>query len=99
MASIIRGTTPTLKYTFNDIQVSDITAAYLTIKAKETIEKDLSAATVGQKDLSWKLTQAETIDFGDSISVMINWKLQDGTRGASEKTTIRVDENYKETEI
>ena len=99
MASIIRGTTPTLKYTFNDIQVSDITAAYLTIKAKETIEKDLSVATVGQKDLSWKLTQAETIDFGDSISVMINWKLQDGTRGASEKTTIRVDENYKETEI
>lgn len=103
MASIIRGTTPTLQYTFNDVTVANITSAYLTIKvdgtAEHDIEKDLTSATVAQKSISWTLTQAETLSFGTSISVMINWKLQDGTRGASEKTTILVDANYKETEI
>ena len=103
MASIIRGTTPTLQYTFNDVTVANITSAYLTIKVDNTaehdIEKDLSSATVAQKSISWTLTQAETLSFGTNISVMINWKLQDGTRGASEKTKIMIDDNYKEDVI
>lgn len=103
MASIIRGTTPTLQYTFNDVTVANITSAYLTIKVDNTsehdIEKDLSSATVAQKSISWTLTQAETLSFGESISVMVNWKLTDGTRGASEKTKIMIDDNYKEDVI
>lgn len=99
MSYIIRGTTPTLQYKFKTIKVSDITSAYLTVKATTNIEKDLSVATVGEDTISWTLTQAETLSFGDAVSCMINWKLQDGTRGASAKTEIMVKENYKEVEI
>lgn len=92
MESIIRGTTPTLQYTFDDVTVADITSAYLTIKvdntAEHNIEKDLSSATVAENSIPWTLTQAETLSFGASISVMINWKVLDGTRGASNKTKI-----------
>lgn len=103
MTAIIRGTTPTLKYTFNDVQVTNITTAYLTIKIDSepthNIEKDLSTATVEAKAISWKLTQTETLSFGNNINVMLNWKMSDGTRGASEKTNILVSDNYKEVEI
>lgn len=99
MSNIIRGTTPTLQYKFKEINVADITSAYLTIKSKTTIEKDLSSAVVGDKTISWTLSQTETLSFGDSVSCMINWLLADGTRGASVKTEIMVKENYKEVEI
>lgn len=103
MASIIKGTTPTLKYTFNTVDVSSITTAYLTIKvdndSTHDIEKDLTSATVEAKSISWTLTQSETLSFKDSISVMINWKLADGTRGASKKTIFIIDANHKEIEI
>lgn len=101
MASIIRGTTPTLKYKFNDVDVSNITDAFLTIHtgSAEDIEKTLTDAEVGKDYLSWTITQTECLSFGDSISTMINWKLTDGTRGASDKTTIMIKNNYKEVEI
>lgn len=95
MARIIRGTTPTLKYIFKSVQVSDISTAYLTIKAKTNIEKTLEEATVGTNYISWTLTQAETLSFGDSITAMVNWKLNDGTRGASAKKTIIIEDNLK----
>lgn len=99
MADIIRGTTPTIKFKFDTIKVSDITAAYLTIKAGDTIEKDLAAAEIGSDYIAWKLTQAETLNFGDTIYAMINWKLSDGTRGASSKKAFKVIGNLKEVEI
>lgn len=99
MAAIIRGTTPTLKYKFDNIKVADIEAAYLTIKAGETIEKDLTSAEVGSDYIAWKLTQAETLSFSDSIWTMLNWKLADGTRGASAKKSFEVVSNFKEVEI
>ena len=99
MASIIRGTTPTLKYTFNRIHISDIVAAYLSIKSNEDIEKSLADATIGEDYISWTLSQEETLSFGDNVKVMVNWLLSDGTRGASEKTSIRVDDNYHKEEM
>ena len=102
MAYIIRTTTPTLKYMFPDLDVTKITLAYLTIDSSAgRIEKDLTTATVDttNKFISWTLTQAETKAFGNSITAMVNWKLQDGTRGASAKTIIMVDENLKDDVI
>ena len=103
MTAIIRGTTPTIKYTVNDVEVANITSAYLTIKidndSTHNIEKELSSATVATKSISWKLTQTETLSFGNNINIMLNWKTSDGTRGASEKTNILVSDNYKEVEI
>lgn len=102
MASIIRATTPTIRYTFNAINVSDITTAYMTIKMGETtlIEKDLSQATTSDKTMAWTLTQEETLSMTDDmVTVRINWKLNDGTRGASARTKLYIEDNDKEEVI
>lgn len=99
MASIIKGTTPTFKYTFKTVDVSKITTAFLTIKSKTNLEKDLNDAVIGTNYLAWTLTQSETLALGDHISVMVNWKLQDGTRGASAKKQFLIDVNYKDVVI
>ena len=94
---IIEGTTPTIKYTFKVIDPADIIAAYFTIKKADTIviEKDLSAATVGAGGLSWTLTQAETLSIRGLAEMMLNWKTQDGTRGASKPTSVSFEANHK----
>lgn len=96
---IIRGTTPTLLYKFDQVDVSDITTAYLTIKAGTVIEKSLSDAIVGEDYISWTLSQAETLAFPNQVSAMINWKLNDGTRGASNKSSFLIENNYKDVII
>lgn len=97
MASIIRGTTPTIKYTFAEVTVSELSAVYLTFRqnGRNVIEKDLSSGVVGDVDISWTLTQAETLTLtAGNVSVMINWKLNDGTRGASAKSALVIEENH-----
>ena len=97
MTRIIIGTTPTITYTFKVVPVSTITKAVLTVKERgvNIIEKDLSDATVGEDTLSWTLTQEETLDIGvKSASIMLNWKLRDGTRGASKEEVITGVNNH-----
>lgn len=87
MATIIRGTTPTITFTFSDIDVSTITVAIMSIKQSGSIkvEKKLANATVGEDSLSWKLTQEETLSFASNTqgTIACDWKLNDGTRGRS----------------
>lgn len=102
MANVIRATTPTVTYKFNVIDVADIVTAYLTIKQNGStiIEKDLSDATVGEDTLSWTFTQQETLQMAQGkISCMLNWLTEDGTRGASDKSVIIIDSNYKDEVI
>lgn len=102
MANIIRATTPTIKYTFKRVDVSDITKAYMTIMmgSEVVLEKDLTQATVDEDSLAWTLTQQETLSMsGCKVSVMLNWKLEDGTRGASARTTLFMERNDKEEVI
>lgn len=101
MNNIIKGTTPTISYTFDIVHVSDITKAILTIKRSGEIrvERDLTTASVGADKLSWTLTQAETLSVDGNASVMLNWVTSDGTRGASAETAIYFDTNHKEEVI
>lgn len=101
MAVIIRGTTPTIKYKFGTVNVSDITKAILTLKVGDEIitEKDKDAATIGEDSISWKLTQQETLNVASGAEAMLNWVLADGTRGASNKTNIIFVANHKEEVI
>ena len=98
MADIIRGTTPTIIYNFATVDVSEIAVAYLTFKANGSvvIRKDLAAATVGEASLSWELSQAETLIFGTNqhAKMMINYRLADGTRGASTETEVVFRDNH-----
>ena len=103
MASIIKGTTPTIQFTFNFINPANITVAYLTVKQDKVviIERDKSTAVVGDKTISWRLSQEETLQFiaGRKIAVMHNWLLNDGTRGASKEAIISVEDNHKDEVI
>ena len=97
MAQIIRGTTPTIVYGFNDVTVADITAAYLTFERKGVVllKLELTDATVGQTTIAWTLTQQQTLDItAGTTTVMCNWKLNDGTRGASPETDIIFIDNH-----
>jgi len=97
MTKIIIGTTPTITYKFKVVDVSEITVAILTIKERGTtlIEKNLADATVGEDTLSWTLTQEETLSIGaKSASMMLNWKLADGTRGASDVVLVTGGDNH-----
>ena len=97
MTRIIIGTTPTITYTFKVVPVSSIVKAVLTVKERgaNIIEKDLSDATVEEDTLSWTLTQEETLSIGaKSASMMLNWKLADGTRGASDVVLVTGGDNH-----
>ena len=98
MSSIIRGTTPTIKYTFETVRPSDIAVAYLTAKQNGAtkFEKSLSDATVGTNYIAWILTQEETLALSPVMaSFMCNWKKSDGTRGASKEFCANVLNNHK----
>lgn len=101
MNNIIKGTTPTIVYTFDEIAVSNIATAVLTIKSGSEIivEKDLEAASVGDNSLSWTLTQAESLAASGNAEIMLNWVVQDGTRGASAKTAVYFAPNHVEEVI
>lgn len=94
MADIIRGTTPTIKFIFNTIEVANITTAYFSIKngQKTIVQKDLSSAIISSNSLAWKLSQQESflLPMGGSVTVVCDWKLADGTRGRSKIESYRV---------
>ena len=97
MTKIIIGTTPTITYKFKVVDAADITVAILTIKERGTILIELtkSDATVGEDSLSWTLTQEETLQLaGKTATMMLNWKTEDGTRGASEEVFIQGAPNH-----
>lgn len=102
MDKIIRGTTPSIKYTFSTVDVSTISIAYLTIKiGKEVvIEKDLTSATIGSDYILWTLSQEESLQLDSKeAKVMLNWKTSDGVRGAGEEKSITIVPNHKEVVI
>ena len=97
MANVIRGTTPTIEYTFNTVNVAQISKAFLTVKENGVviINKDINDAVVGTKTLSFELSQADTLKMTfPECKVMLNWLLDDGTRGAGEEITLHVYENH-----
>lgn len=97
MTQIIIGTTPTITYTLKIVPVNSIVKAVLTVKERgvNIIEKDLTDATVGDDTLSWTLTQEETLQLGTkTATMMLNWKTEDGTRGASKEEVITGVNNH-----
>ena len=98
---IIRGTTPTIQFSFKVVDPSTISKAILTIKkgGEIAIEKALESASVGETSLSWTLTQAETLSVAGAAEIMLNWVTQDGTRGASKAATASFTPNHIEEVI
>ncbi len=84
---IIRGTTPTLIFTFDTINVEDISVAYLLIRqnGSTVIEKTLADGTVLDGKLSFTFSQAETLSLTTDrpASVVLDWKTVAEVRGRS----------------
>lgn len=103
MYKLILGTTPTIKFTFRAIDPSDIQTAIMTIENKDgwiVLEKALDTAQVGGDYISWTLSQAETLALGKTtLRCMLNWVLENGTRGVSVEETIKCTSNHIEREI
>ena len=95
MIEIVKGTTPTLQFTFDSIDPTTITTAILTIKCRNTIvlRKELSEATVTSNAISWVLTQAETLGINGLTEVVANWLTTGGVRGVSKRTDVRFTSN------
>ena len=96
---IVQYTTPTILINFPTIDTSTITEAYLVFKTAgaTVLEKDLAAATVEEKKVSWRLSQVETGKFAlnTTVEIYCDWKLSDGTRGRSLKADYWIVETGK----
>lgn len=99
MTEIIKGTTPTIKYTFDTVSVSNISTAVMTIKRSNTIlvERDLTTATTDTDSISWVLSQEDTLAVDGKAEIMLNWKTADGVRGASKTLAVEFKPNHKES--
>lgn len=97
--ALIRGTTPTIKFTFSEIDIQQIEAAILFIKQMDrtVIEKDISTATVNEFDISWTLSQSETLSLAPNVSakILCDWKTAEGLRGRSEVFLTQVESSGK----
>lgn len=79
---IIRGTTPTIGFNFKTVDGTQITVAYLTVKQNRTImiERDITTATATESNITWDLTQAETLSLKpkDKVKIECRYKLSSG---------------------
>lgn len=100
---IIRGTDSDIQITFNTVNPATITTAYLTIDqgGKTVLEKDLTTATVGQKTLTWTLSQAETLSLSTyrDVSIQCRYKVNGTKAGATKHFRTYVYSIQKDGEI
>lgn len=101
MGSVMRGTTPVIKYRFKVVDVSNIAVAYMTIKCRfATIERTLADAVIDTENnvLTWKLTQAETLSLptNGTADIQIRYKLVDNTAGGSQICHVPVEKILKD---
>lgn len=83
---IIRGTTPTIIFTFEQIKPEELAVAYLLIKQGETevIRKELSEGLISEGSLLFTLSQEETLSLAEeSAKICLDWKTTAGVRGRS----------------
>lgn len=103
MITIALGTTPTVLIELNEVNPQDFVIADLTIKRGKDIilTRHIDTATITGKEISWKLTQKETLGFSVSTSyrVMCNWVMSDGTRGITKESTLQVIDNHENWEL
>lgn len=100
---IVRGTTPTIRFNFTNIDSSDIYVAYMTIAQNNSVvlEKDISQATLGDGFIEFSLTQEDTLLLDEKIiaSVQLRCKSNLGDAYASKIYTFQPYDVLKESVI
>lgn len=83
---IIRGTTPTLRYTFRVVDPASIVTAYLTLsQGCKAIEKNSGTMVSGENYIEWQLSQQETLalDPRKPCEIQLRYRTSDGKAYAS----------------
>ena len=107
---IIKGTTPTLRWTFDVVDPATITTAYLTFKQgcgpdvekwETVLEKDISGMTRGESYVDWDLTQEDTMVLRtrQPVDIQMNYKTSAGKRYATAHVRETIGINNKDGEI
>lgn len=104
MNQLTRGTTPTITFTFSNVDITSMNVAYLTIKqSKNVIEYDLESAVLDTENnsLAWTLTQADTLLLSPNlkVAIQVRYKLNDDTAGASQVYQVDAYKILKDGEI
>lgn len=103
MIYIALGTTPTILIKLDKVNPRDFVIADLTIKNRNgiVITRNIDTAIIEDSQISWKLTQVETLKFSTSSSyaVMCNWVMADGTRGITKETALQILSNHENWEL
>ena len=102
MITIALGTTPTILIKPKVVSPKDFVIADLTIKGRNNIllTRNIDTATIEDSQISWKLTQKETLALGvGTYSIMCNWVTGDGTRGITKEDTLQVIDNHERWEL
>ena len=94
--AIIRGTTPTVRFTFASVNPAQIMDAYLVLKqqGQEVVRIEMEDAIVGEHALSWVLSQEQTLALtpGKDTTIVCDWLLPTGVRGRSEEAVYKTGE-------
>lgn len=102
MITIALGTTPTILIRPKVVSPKDFVIADLTVKGRNNIllTRNIDTATIEEAQISWKLTQKETLALGvGTYSIMCNWVTADGTRGITKEDTLQVIDNHERWEL
>ena len=98
---LIRGTTPTITYSFDDIHAADITVAVFCIKQldKTIVEKNLADGLVSNDKLMFTLSQQDTLSLNSKLmaKVVLDWKLNTGIRGRSNIVEAKITDPGKDS--
>lgn len=98
---LTRGTTPTVRFTFQTLNPNIMRSCFLTIKQKDDliVEKDLTQGRIGTEErcghevyyVEWRLSQEETlrIDEKSTVDIQTRCLMDDNTAYASKVYTIR----------
>lgn len=99
---MIRGTTPTLRFTL-PFDTAEVAALYITIDQTHlvTVEKSLADCTLVGSTVSFRLTQEDTLKLVQSVPAQIQVRLKttDGTAMASNVFETPVEKILKEGAI
>ena len=103
MVTIALGTTPTILINLDKVDPKTFVIADLTVKGRNgiIITRSIDSASIEDSQISWKLTQKETLKLTTTTSykIMCNWVTADGTRGITKETDLRVIGNHENWEL
>ena len=96
---IYKGTTPTVRFMFDNVNPADIVVAFLTaVQGRSVVfEKDINDMTVEENYVDWPLSQEDTLklDVDKKCTISMTYKTTYDKRYESRPLVVDVGKTYK----